>query len=50
MRFDLSATLYAKVLEWTFDRDELIARTRAKVALRAAPRPTVDDLTNGVSS
>jgi signal transduction histidine kinase len=29
-------------------RDELIARTRAKVALRAAPRPTTYELTNGV--
>ncbi len=29
-------------------RDELIARTRAKVALRAAPRPTTDEITNGV--
>lgn len=29
-------------------RQELIERTRAKVALRAAPRPTTDELTNGV--
>jgi len=29
-------------------REELIARTRAKVALRPAPRATTDELTNGV--
>lgn len=29
-------------------RQELIERTRAKVALRAAPRPTDDELANGV--
>ncbi|HET9234363.1 MAG TPA: sensor histidine kinase, partial [Candidatus Eisenbacteria bacterium] len=29
-------------------RQELIERTRAKVALRAAPRPTSDELANGV--
>jgi len=29
-------------------RDKLIERTRAKVALRSAPRPTEEELTNGV--
>jgi signal transduction histidine kinase len=29
-------------------RQEIIVRTRAKVALRTAPRPTNDELTNGV--
>ncbi len=29
-------------------REELIARTRAKVAIRPAPRPSSDELTNGV--
>ena len=29
-------------------RDKLIDRTRAKVALRSAPRPTEEELTNGV--
>ena len=30
------------------NRDEVIARTRSKVAERAAPRPTQEELTSGI--